>query len=152
MHTNLHTCIDFLMDFALRSLAINKFTKVYRMLCVLIKSSCVHRILMGFTNIRTICNSRRRSQNAFGYHENSVNSVWPHEYLYMFTFFSFLSCFQLLLFLRTRIDLHVLSMICGVYCASQLRKWKCLECWSIESIAFARSKKLFRTNNGNQTN
>lgn len=100
-----------------RSLVIKKLTKVYPVQFlneIVIKAihSCAPRILMGIT--QQFCDSGRRTQNAIRYHENSVNSVWPYEYIFIHLYFVMLSgC--LLFFFKMRINLHVLSMICSVY-------------------------------------
>lgn len=101
-----------------RSLVIKKLTKVYpvQFLNEIVKKaihSCAPRILMGIT--QQFCDSGRRTQNAIRYHENSVNSVWPYEYIFIHLYFVMLSGCLLLFFFKMRINLHVLSMICSVY-------------------------------------
>lgn len=101
-----------------RSLVIKKLTKVYPVQFlneIVIKAihSCAPRILMGIT--QQFCDSGRRTQNAIRYHENSVNSVWPYEYIFIHLYFVMLSGCLLLFFFKMRINLHVLSMICSVY-------------------------------------
>lgn len=77
-----------------RSLVIKKLTKVYPeqfLNEIVIKAihSCAPRILMGIT--QQFCDSGRRTQNAIRYHENSVNSVWPYEYIFIHLYFVMLS-------------------------------------------------------------
>lgn len=93
-HLFVYVFLGFQIHIVSRSLVIKKLRKVYPVQFlneIVIKTiySCAPRILMGIT--QQFCDSSRRTQNTNRYHENSVNSVWPYEYIFIHFYFVMLS-------------------------------------------------------------